>query len=237
MLERYLVIQRADIAPGMTVLEIGSGPHAISTVPLAFAVGKKGRVIAAERSRWGQFREVVRASGLMNSIHPIACDATSLPFRDDSVDVSVCVHGIRSLGEVASLVAILREMLRVSPRVFLAESLPIAKNDAQRAHLAMYDLRQEVFQATSGHRDDLHHLPLDTLSTLIENAGGFLERSATLDIDLPDALAYFPRTLVESIPDTKTRAGLLLRWDEARSNGERYGTDHPPVGIVTAARR
>ena len=237
MLERFLVLQRARIMPGATVVEIGSGPHAISTVPLALVVGAKGRVIAAERSRWGRFREIVAASGLAGTIRPIACDARRLPFRADAAELGACVHGIRSLGNPAHLVPVFREMLRAFPRIFLAETLPLARNDAQRAHLEMYDLRQEVFAATSGRPDDLSHLPVATLVALVEQAGGVVEGSSTLEIDLPDALAYFPRTLVESIPDASTRANLEARWDEARSKGLRYGTDHPPVGTVTATRR
>ena len=128
-------------------------------------------------------------------------------------------------------------MLRISPRLFLAESLPLARNAAQRAHLEMYDLRHEVFKATSGRSDDLPHLPLETLVALVEEAGGAVEMSSPLEIDLPDAFAYFPRSLVEEIPDAPTRASLLARWDEARSKGLRHGTDHPPVGTLTATRR
>ncbi len=237
MVERLAVLQRARIAPGATVVEIGSGPHAISTVPLAFVVGARGRVIAVERSRWGHFREIVAASGLAGSVRPIAGEARRLPLRADAADLSVCVHGIRSLGAPAHLVTVLREMLRISPRLFLAESLPLARNAAQRAHLEMYDLRHEVFKATSGRSDDLPHLPLETLVALVEEAGGAVEMSSPLEIDLPDAFAYFPRSLVEEIPDAPTRASLLARWDEARSKGLRHGTDHPPVGTLTATRR
>lgn len=237
MTERAVVLRSARIASGATVVEIGSGPHAIATVPLAFVVGAHGRVIAAERSRWGHFREVVSASGLAGRIRPIACDARRLPFRTDAADLGVCVHGIRSLGAPVQLVAVVRELLRIFPRIFLAETLPVARNDAQRAHLEMFDLRHEVFEATTGRSDDLPPLPLPTLTALVEEAGGVVENSSTLEIDLPDALAFFPRAMVEAIPDASTRANLLARWDEARSKGLRYGTDHPPVGTLIATRR
>lgn len=131
---------------------------------------------------------------------------------------------------------VIREMLRVSPRVFLAESLPIARTSAQRAHLAMYDLREEVFAATTGSRDDLHYSPLDGLASLVERAGGVVVNTEVLDVDLPHFLAYFPRALVEGIPAGVLREDLLRRWDAANAMREKYGEDHPPVGIVTARR-
>lgn len=236
MLERLLVLQHAGVAPDSTVLEVGSGGHAISTVPLAYLLGPKGTVLAAERRRWNQFRAVVAASGMTNRIRPISCDARWLPFRDDAVELAVCIHGLRSLQSKEIMVSVFRQMLRVAPRIFLAESLPIAKSDAQRAHIAMYNLRQEVFQASTGRRDDLHYLPLSELRALVERAGGAVKESRTLNIDLPHALAYFPRTLVEAIPAGTHRDALLRRWDDANAVRLRCGTDHPPVGTVAAGR-
>jgi Methyltransferase domain len=236
MLERYQVIRSAPDLVGATVLEVGSGSHAISTVPLAFRAGRAGRVVAVERSRWSQFRPVVTASGLEDRIWPIAGDGRRLPLRSDSADLAVCLHGIRSLRGEANIVRVLREMLRVSPRVFLAESLPIARTSAERAHLAMYNLREEVLSATTGFRDDLPYLPLDQLVSLAETAGGVVEETEMLDINLPHFLAYFPRTLVEAIPTGNRREDLLRLWDGADRMRLQYGEDHPPVGTVTARR-
>ena len=236
MLERYQVIRHADLQLGSAVMEIGSGGHAISTLPLAFELGPKGRLFAIERSRWSQFWPVVRVSGMEDRIRPVACDARHLPFRRGSIDVAVCIHGIRSLGTDEEIVEVFQEMFRVAPRVFLAESLPIANNDAQAAHLRMYNLRERVFEATTGRKDDRKYLPLRSLGGLVERAGGVVENSATLDIALPHALAYFPRTLVESVPGETERSELLRRWDEAKSLLDRHGEDHPPVGMIIARR-
>ena len=64
VLERYQVLRHAALAPGSTILEVGSGSHAITTMPLAFSVGQDGRVVAAERSRWTRFLEIIRACEL-----------------------------------------------------------------------------------------------------------------------------------------------------------------------------
>ncbi len=95
MLERFQLIESWEIPDGATVLEVGAGAHALATVPLAYRVGPRGRVIAAERARWSRFRSVVAASGLGRRVRPVACDARRLPLRDGAADLAVCVHGLR----------------------------------------------------------------------------------------------------------------------------------------------
>jgi ubiquinone/menaquinone biosynthesis C-methylase UbiE len=236
MLERFLVLQHAPLRAGGRVLEVGSGGHAISTVPLAFLVAPDGWILALERQRWDQFQNIVRSSGLVDHVRAVAGDALRLPLREDVLDFAVCIHGVRSLGENSSVVRVLREMLRVAPTIAIMETLPVARTEAQRAHLAMYELRQHVFLATTGRRDDLRYRPLAQLVSLVEQAGGSVKDKRTLEIDLPHALAYFPRALVESIPAGNPRESLLSRWDEANALRLRWGEDHPPVGVVIAAR-
>ena len=100
----------------------------------------------------------------------------------------------------------------------------------------MYNLRHEVFGAISGTPDDLPYYPVDRLASLAIHAGGSVETTLTLDVDLPHSLAYFPRSLVENVPDGEVRQELLRRWDEAVESLRRFGEDHPPVGVVVARR-
>jgi len=236
MLERDEVLRRIDLAPGATVVEVGSGAHAIATVPIAARVGSTGRVVAVERSRWAQFRTVVSASGLGGRIRPLAADARRLPMLEDSANAAVCIHGIRSLGGEGDTVRVVREMLRVSPVAILAESLPLARTSAQEAHLAMYNLREDVFEATMGKRDDLPYATLERLVSWVQEAGGAIETTEVLEVDLPHFLARFPRSMVEGIPAADRREELLRRWDDAERMREQFGEDHPPIGIVSARR-
>lgn len=236
MLERFQILQSTTIAGGSRVLEVGTGGHAITTVPLAYCVGSQGRVVAVERERWTAFRQTVVTTGMQARILPVASDARHLPFLADSFTLSACVHGIRSLRSEANMVEIFREMLRVAPRALLAESLPLARTPAQRAHLAMYDLREEVFEATTGAKDDLHYLPRERLQAIVEQAGGAVEESRVLEVDLPHALAFLPREFVERVSEPHQRESLLRRWDAAEQLRREHGTDHPPVALIIAGR-
>ncbi|WP_148883725.1 class I SAM-dependent methyltransferase [Thermococcus aciditolerans] len=233
MLERFRVLRFAPIGKSMNVLEVGCGAHALTTVPLAYIVGETGRVVAVDRSRWRFFEEITSSAGLKHRIIPLKVDARELPFPFKAFDLAVLVHGIRSLKSEETMVKVISEMLRVSEKVFIAESLPIANNERQRAHLELYNLREEIFEALFGEKDDLHYPTLEKLTELIEKAGGEVIESGTLEPDLPHYLAYIPREYVERIREEEKRAELLERWERAYEKWKR-GAEHPPVGWVLA---
>lgn len=236
MLERYQVLEHAPFGVGDHLLEVGSGAHAIATVPLAFRAGGSGRVVALEPRRWGSSLEILSRVALRARVRPLQGDARHLPLLSDSFDLALCVHGVRSLRSEATMVQVFREMLRVAPKILLAESLPTALNAAQRAHLEMYDLREEYFRATTGALDDLHYLPIERLGQLVANAGGKVLSSEVVVVDLPHFLAFFPRERLLTIPESAQREDLLARWDRADRLRKEHGTDHPPVAVVIAGR-
>ncbi|NJE61722.1 class I SAM-dependent methyltransferase [Thermococcus sp. 21S7] len=233
MLERFRVIGFAPIKEGMNVLEVGCGAHALTTVPLAYLVGETGRVVSIDRSRWRFFEEVTSSAGLKHRIIPLKTDARELPFPFKTFDLAVLVHGIRSLKSEETMVKVISEMLRVSEEVFIAESLPTANNERQRAHLELYNLREEIFEALFGEKDDLHYPTLEKLHELVEEAGGEIIKSGTFESGLPHYLAYIPREYVGRIKDERKRTELLRRWDAAYEKWKK-GAEHPPVGWLVA---
>ena len=235
MLERFRVLRFAPIREGMTILEVGCGAHAITTVPLAYLVGKTGHVVAIDIARWYFFEEITSSAGLRHRIIPLKVDAGELPFPFKTFDLAVLVHGVRSLKSEETMVKVFTEMLRVAEKVFIAETLPIAKNQAQEAHLEMYNLREEIFEALFGEKDDLHYLPLERLKGLIEEAGGRIIESGVFEPNLPHYLAYIPREYVAQIKDGKKRVELLEQWDKAHEKWKR-GAEHPPVGWIIARK-
>ncbi|ALL00344.1 hypothetical protein Pyrde_0294 [Pyrodictium delaneyi] len=97
MLERFRVLKFAPLEEEMNVLEIGCGPHALATVPLAYLVGETGRVVAVDKARWRFFEEITAAAGVRHRIIPLKLDARELPFPFKTFDLAVLVHRIRSL--------------------------------------------------------------------------------------------------------------------------------------------
>jgi ubiquinone/menaquinone biosynthesis C-methylase UbiE len=236
ILERYTVLKQAGLAYGANVLEIGCGPQAIATIPLALLVGERGRLVAVERGRWGDFRELITASGLKGRVIPLQADARSLPFPSSCFDLVVCIHGIRSFENRGAVVAAVREMLRVSKeRIFLAESSPIARNMAQKAHLAMYNLRRPVFLALGREvLGDMPYFSSEELEEIVREAGAAKTDVKIIDVNMPHHLAWFPVSIIEKIRDEKTRDDLKRKWKEALKMLEKYGEEHPPVVTVHA---
>jgi hypothetical protein len=234
-LERYNLLLNAGITRGTTIIEIGCGPHAMATVALAYLVGS-GHVCAVDRGRWRCFEEVLQATPLREHVLPVMCDATQLPFNP-GFDRAVSIHAIRSFRDESTMTTIFREMFRVSPSVFIAESLPLWRTRAQRAHMEMYNLREEIFEALSGKKDDIHYLSLGKLVELVKSSGGTITESRVLEVNLPHYLAFIPKDIIEKIEDRDKRIRLLKRWERAYDNVKKYGEEHPPVGMVRAVKK
>ncbi|MGQ4894757.1 MAG: class I SAM-dependent methyltransferase [Candidatus Njordarchaeia archaeon] len=237
MIERYKVLLHANITEGMNILEIGCGAHAIATVPLAYMVGACGRIVAIDRERWHFFDMIVESTGLQRRVIPISCNARKLPFKYQWFDLGVIIHGIRSLENEENIIWILKEMFRVTPRIFIAETLPIAKTKGQEAHLEMYNLREEIFEALSGRKDDIHYFPFDKLIEFVKSAGGEIINTKVIDVELPHHLAFIPKEYIEKIKDVMKKRTLMNRWKIAYEKLKKYGEEHPPVGIVLARKR
>lgn len=235
LLERYKIVSRINTHTGMNVLEIGCGPHALATIVLAHSIRPNGRILAVDQARWTFVEELLTLTDLNPFVLPLKIDATNLPVPYKSFDLSVIIHGIRSMGGDKTLRIILQEMLRVSSRIFIAESLPIAKTNAQEAHLEMYNLREEIFEAIAGRKDDRHYRPLSHLVEIVELAGGENITSEIIDVDMPHFLATLPRGYLDKIPEKTKKAELVEKWEIAFQKIMKHGEEHPPVGLVQAA--
>ena len=236
IIERYIVLKYAKSVSGENVLEIGCGPQAIATIPLASLVGEKGKIVALDRGRWGDFWKLIEMSGLKRRVIPVQEDARSLPFPYACFDLVVCIHGIRSFENREAVVAAVKEMLRVSKeRIFLAESAPTAKNMAQKAHLAMYNLRRTLFLALGREVEgDLRYFSPEEIENIVREAGAAKIEVKLIDVGMPHHLAWFPLEMIEKIRDKEIRYDLKRKWKKALRMLEKYGEEHPPVIIVNA---
>jgi ubiquinone/menaquinone biosynthesis C-methylase UbiE len=237
--ERHMILKHAKIASGANILEVGCGPQAISTIPLAFLVGEKGRVVALDRGRWGDFWKLVGKGGVKSRVIPFQDDARKLPFPYSCFDLTVCVHGIRSFESRKACVEAIEEMLRVSKeRVFIAESAPIAGNMAQRAHLMMYNLRRSVFLAM-GHPEagDIPYFSQNDLVRIVKEAGATKVDAKLIEINMPHHLAWFPPEIFDKIEDRAKRDNLRREYVKCEKMLDRYGEEHPPVITIDAWKK
>jgi ubiquinone/menaquinone biosynthesis C-methylase UbiE len=241
VVERQSVLRYAQIPFGANVLEIGCGGQAIATIPLAASVGESGRVVAVDRGRWHDFWKLVETSGLKNRVIPLQEDARKLPFPYSCFDLAVCIHGIRSFDDSKAIEDAIREMFRVTKeRIFLAESSPIARNMAQKAHLTMYNLRRPMFLALGeGYTSagDIPYLSQEKLVNIVKRAGATRVETRLVDLNMPHHLAWFPMDMIEKIEDEKTREKLKRKWKKAVKMLDEYGEEHPPVIVINAWKK
>jgi len=237
--ERDMILKHAKIESGVNLLEIGCGPQAIATIPLACLVGEEGRIIALDKGRWGDFWKLIGRGGVKSRVIPLQDDARELPFPYSCFDLSVCIHGIRSFETREACVEAVREMLRVSKeRIFLAESSPIARNMAQKAHIAMYNLRRDVFLAMDrSEAGDIPYFSQKELVKIVKEAGATKIDAKLVEVNMPHHLAWFPPEIFEKIKDKGERESLRRRYMAGERMLNKYGEEHPPVIVINAWKK
>jgi ubiquinone/menaquinone biosynthesis C-methylase UbiE len=237
--ERYMILKHAKIALGANILEIGCGPQAMATIPLAFLVGENGRVVALDRGRWGDFWKLIERSGVKSRVIPLQDNARKLLFPYSCFDLTVCIHGIRSFENRKACVEAIGEMLRVSTgRIFIAESSPIARNMAQKAHLTMYNLRRRVFLTMNRPEwGDIPYFSQNDLVKIVKEAGAWKIDTKLIDVNMSRHLAWFPPELPDKIKDKARRENLRREYLKGEKMLDKYGEEHPPVIVINAWRK
>jgi ubiquinone/menaquinone biosynthesis C-methylase UbiE len=121
------LIKRSGISPNMTILEIGCGSGAYTTL-IARSVGEQGRVYALDiqSTMLKQFRNKLdtEENKDIHNVAPILGNAYELPFENHAIDL-VCM--ITVLQEIPDRLKALKEVMRVlKPKGILAvtEFLP-----------------------------------------------------------------------------------------------------------------
>jgi SAM-dependent methyltransferase len=140
-------LDRCDLQPGQTVLELGPGPGWYSR-EAAHRVGEAGRLICLDiqRDMLDILRQRLDEAGAAAEL--VVGDAVALPLADGAVD---CAFLVTVLGEVPDHLAVVRELARVTKpggRVCFTESFGdpdyvLAKKLRRLA--AMAGLREDGF--------------------------------------------------------------------------------------------
>ena len=115
-----LVVRGAEVAHGMTVLDLasGTGEPALS---LAKAVGPQGRVVATDLvPEMLEFAKENAAAQRISNIDFRLADAEQLPFPDREFDRVTCRFGIMFFPDIAKAMSEIRRVLKPGGRVCFA---------------------------------------------------------------------------------------------------------------------
>lgn len=140
------IIERSSIKQGMTVLDLGCGSGAFTTL-LARAVGEQGRVYAVDMQP-GMLQQLenklAKTENLdIRNVEVKQASAYALPFEDDSLDL---VFMVASLQEIYDRDRALREVLRVlKPDGILAVTEFLPDTDYPRRSATIKLCQQEGF--------------------------------------------------------------------------------------------
>jgi ubiquinone/menaquinone biosynthesis C-methylase UbiE len=125
-----LFFRALALKPGMTVVDLGSGPGDYS-IPIANIVGKEGRVYAVDL--WEGCIEFLRSEiarqGIVN-IEPILADMSKrLPFKEESIDVCLMATILHDLKDNQSHDATLAEVKRFLKKSGIFAIVEFTKRD------------------------------------------------------------------------------------------------------------
>jgi ubiquinone/menaquinone biosynthesis C-methylase UbiE len=119
------ILERADLQPGQTVIDIAAGPGDLG-FQAAARVGGEGRVISADFSP--EMVEVARRLGESRGLDNVeyrVLDAERMDLEDDCVDAAVCRWGYMLMGDPAAALAETKRILRAGgPLAFAVWASP-----------------------------------------------------------------------------------------------------------------
>ncbi len=174
---RQRALARADIEPGMAVLDVGAG-----TGDLSFAAAALGaRVIAVDLSP-GMLAVLGRraTSAQRSRIQPLVGTAESLPVPDGGVDRVITGFTVRNVGDLAGAFGELRRVLRPGGRVVILElSHPTSRTFARLYTFYFDRIAPAVAALLGGDREAYRYLPrslrpfpeAERLAAMLRDAG------------------------------------------------------------------
>lgn len=111
------LVDEAQLRPGESVLEVGSGTGVIARW-LAHRTGKKNRIVGVDINNYllGEAQALVDRDGLQSSVEFRQGNAEELPFPDNSFDVTISVTVIEEV-DADRLLAEMRRVTRPGGRV------------------------------------------------------------------------------------------------------------------------
>jgi len=182
---------------------------------------------------WNNFAESMDEVGLSDRVMGVRADVRRLPFREPSFDGAVAVHSIRNFQDMIAIQTAIGEMERVvveGGSVIIAESLPVARNKAQEAHLEMFECKARY---TSG---ELRYLERDELVGMFERVGFSEIEARELDHNLSATPPLFCIDSHLSLMAEREREEAREVYGKALGLIREHGEASPPTILVKAIK-
>ena len=245
-----LLLARLGITGGESVLEIGCGTGAL-TLPLAAAVGERGRVVAVDISEpmLGAARQKVAERGLVN-VALLSGDAQVFAFEQATFDIAASRMGVMFFADPVVAFRNIQGALKPGGRLVFACWGPLAEN---RHWLISHDVAQRHLGPPApqpGHEPSpLAFADPDYVRRVLTSAGFaeiIVERAhpviicGTPEEEAAQALLMGPtaRLIEEKQPDMETRNKIAREIEAAFTTEASSGPIRLPATIfLVAARR
>jgi ubiquinone/menaquinone biosynthesis C-methylase UbiE len=216
------------------ILDVGCGRGYFSIAAAKFSKFIIGLDIMNGFGRqgwWRNFRISMQELNLSDKILGVRSHASSIPFRDSSFSLAVAVHSVRNFQDKESIKRAVSEMKRVVTKkgnVIIVESLPIAKNKAQEAHLQMFRYKVKY---TSG---ELDFLSEKELVEMFHSVGFSKIETKQLNYNLSAAPPFF--YLDSSSLAEREREEAKKAYDRAIAMIKKWGDASPPAVFIKATK-
>jgi ubiquinone/menaquinone biosynthesis C-methylase UbiE len=233
-MERMALARDIGLEEGNTVLEIGSGRGYFTVAAAKFSKRVIGLDIMDGGGRygwWKNFRETTGELDLKRKIIGLKADAQIIPVKERSVNKAVAVHCMRNLQNKQAIQNALREMYRVLSKhgeMIVAESMPVARNKSQEAHLAFYNCKCKYDQG------DLFYFSKEEILEMFRKAGLREVETKIVDYNLSAAPPIF--YLNTSLLKKKLVEKAQKEYADAVNMVKKYGETSPPALIVKVAK-
>jgi len=230
--ERLALADKMEIDQSDKVLDVGCGrgfftvaaAHRAKSVvglDLMNGLGRKGW--------WQRFNLTMQKLQLDHEVFGVKGSGAIMPFKNETFSIASSVHAIRNFQDLETIRNAFKEMKRVTKgggRVIVVETLPLARNNTQEAHMKMFNCKVKY------NRGELPYLAERELRSLLESSGLRISRIKAFDFNLSVAPPYFFLN-ISTLPEEQ-RAEAVREYNEAVEAVRKYGETSPPTLVAEA---
>jgi len=233
-MERMALTTDIDLDKGDTVLDVGCGRGYFTVAAAKISRKVIGIDLMNGQGRvgwWSNYRETIAKLKLEPKVLGLKADAQKIPLREGSVTKAVAAHSVRDFQDKEIIRNSIREMNRVVSKggeIAIVESMPIAKNKSQEAHLAIFECRRKYTHY------ELMYFTQKELLDVFREVGIKQVQTKIVDHNLSATPPIF--CLNTSLLEKEQVEKAKREYSKALSLIKKHGENSPPSLIVKATK-